>query len=231
MKLNYKEMGQSLAKEALGNLPYAGFVIPFIELLENLVQRDQLEAAINWVQETKNITLIPDREPIEPKQIYDWLDSKFSQAPSNESSYAFGYPRAVVIDGKLVQFVSDESSNHISPRENNVYLGFNPREKTTTLRILISDKYTEGMSTGAMPGDEMPILVATEDANITILTLEHAKLSSPIVSFFERNAATLEHRIGYDKANAESFSLSSWSEVENILSTAIPSMKSFFSEK
>jgi hypothetical protein len=225
MKLNYKEMGKSLAKEALGNLPYAGFVIPFIELIENLVQPDQLEAAINWVQETKSTTLLPDRSPIEPKKINAWLEDRFSHTPGEASSYAFGYPRAMIVDGRLVQFItSPTSSDHLSPREDKVYLGFNPQEKVTTLEILIADKYELDMSVGAMPGDELPILVAAPDAHITTLTLEHSKLSSPIVSFFDRYTASLEQRIGHDKAGSEVRTLSSWSEVEDVLSSAIPAM-------
>ena len=192
------------------------------------MQPDQLEAAINWVQETKNITLTPDSSVLEPKTIHSALMDKFSES-DNQSTYAFGYPHAFIHEGRLVQFNLDEWDQHISPRENKVYLGFNPSEKTTTLRILVADKYEMGESEGAMPGDEMPILVPTDDSNVTIITIEHSKLSSPIVSFFDRHTATLENRIGHDEQ--EPTNLTAWSEVVAALTEKMPGIIDFQQER
>lgn len=230
MNQNIKEIAKKITKEALGNLPYGGFVIPFVELLEELVKPEQLEAATKWVLETKATSLDINKDQAKPVDISNWLKTNFSNTRGNESSYAFGYPRSFIKDGILIQFQEEESINHLTENENRGYLGFNPQEIVSTLDILVADNFEWGESQDAMPGDESPILIPSENANVEIITIVHSKLSSPILSYYDRFTATFEKRRTRNEEGDKS-DFSSWDEVQNLLAQEIPSIKDMFTQK
>lgn len=223
-KSSYKKIGKEIAKEVLGNLPYAGFVIPVIELIENLVSPDQLNAAINWVQTTKQNEMSGEKV-IDQKDLYNWLQTKFNQTSGDNSTYAFGYPYSFILDNQLIQYTSETSEEHLLGREGKYYGEFAPREKVETLKVLISDKWIMDQSEGPMPGDEQPILIPAAKSQITILRFNNSTLSSPIVNTFKRQTVTVENRNNRAE-RSEQISIKNWDEVNEILSTKIPSLAS-----
>ncbi|MEI8232554.1 MAG: hypothetical protein WCG44_02310 [bacterium] len=222
-EINYKELGKKIAKEALGNLPGGGFIVPFIELIENLVSQDQLEAAIQWVQESK-ATAISGERPIKQQDVKHSLEEQFKATPAENSSYAFYYPYSFISGGKLIQFKEESSDKHIVDRDTKYYGEFAPIEKTNTLSILIADKYEQGLSEGPFYGDEQKILVPKEDAKILVITFEQSKLSSPIVNFFDRQSVSLELRTGRSDRQ-EPTQLTDWDNISSLLLTNIPSLE------
>ena len=200
-----------------------GFIIPFVELIENLVSQDQLEAAIKWVQESKTSSISGER-PIKQQDIKRFLEEEFKGTPTENSSYAFSYPYSYISDGKLIQFNEESSEKHVVDRDTKYYGEFAPRKRTNTLKILIANKYEEGQSEGAFYGDEEKILIPTEDAKISVITFEHSKLSSPVVNFFERQTVSLEVRSGRSDRQ-ESTQLTDWKDIRSLLLTNIPSIE------
>jgi hypothetical protein len=222
-KIDYRKIGKGIAKEVLGNLPWGGFIIPVVELIENLVSQDQLQAAIEWVQESKD-TAISGERPIKQQDVKHSLEEQFKSTPAENSSYTFYYPYSFISDGKLIQFKEEISETHLVGRESKYYGEFAPMEKASTLKILIADKYEEGLSEGEFYGDEQRILVPAEDANISVITFERSKLSSPIVNFFERQTVSLEVRNGRSDRQ-EPTQLTDWNEIRSLLLTNIPSIE------
>ena len=119
MNERIKALSKEMVKEAIGHIPGGDFAVIFSEfILEHLVKAEQLQAAINWVQETKAHGLkIEDGQPT-MDDIKKQLEQIFESTPPEDRAFVHGYATSMISNHKLIQyFINEESREHLSPSE------------------------------------------------------------------------------------------------------------------
>jgi len=229
MKKELAETSKNVIAELAGNLPYAGFVILLVELIESLVDQDQLETTLNWIVESKQNGLkIPHNHPTRAT-IQNWLEEQYKAGTNETSSYAFGYPYSIIIGEKLIQFVTHTNSKYLLPKDGKSGLGtFYPRAITTTTRIRIADQYERGKSAGEMPGDELPILVPSQNAQICDIAISTTKLSGALKLIKPINRTDAESAMYTGREPKKREPVNSWQALTTQLTSQIPELQELF---